>query len=493
MLTEFSLKIKYKGFFSGNLTLFQPLGLWYDIPVLKAFQKKRLEEILAPAWTTSDPADLACYGYDATRIESLPDIVMRPSTAAEIAGILRFASAEEIPVVPRGMGSGFAGGSVPVRGGILLSLERMNRIQEIDEENLTAVVEPGVVTAELHRRAREKGLYYPPDPSSSEFCTIGGNIAQGASGPHSVKYGGTKDYLLGLELVTPTEEILRAGGRTVKRAVGYDLVRLIVGSEGTLAVVTRAILKLIPYPECRVGLLALFPSIYDASRAITEIVRSKASPSVLEYMDEASLGIMDAHSRFGLPAETRSILMIETDGSKSSASEEAEWISALCYQSRALRVDFARTEEETARIWKARKALSQTLYRIKPAKINEDIVVPRSKVGEMVSGLADLGKKYGLTIVSFGHAGEGNLHVNIMTDQKGSQEWDRAQEAVAEIFRLALSLGGSLSGEHGIGLSKRPYFSLEVDSVAVKMMKEVKRAFDPKGILNPGKIFPEIL
>ena len=457
--------------------------------MLTAPQKKRLEEILPPPWTTSEKEELACYGYDATRMAVLPEILVRPSTPVEIAGILRYASAEGLPVVPRGMGSGFTGGSVPIKGGILLSLERMNRILEIDEENLMAVVEPGVVTGELHRRVMEKGLYYPPDPSSSDFCTIGGNISAGASGPHSVKYGGTRDYVLGLEMVTPTGEILQAGGRTVKRAVGYDLVRLMVGSEGTLAVVTRATLKLLPYPESRQSLLAVFPSIHDASGAITEIVRSKARPSVLEYMDEASLQIVEAHARFGLPPEARSLLMIETDGSKGAAMEEAERITAICLKNRALRVDAARNEEETKNIWKARKALSQSLYKLKPTKINEDIVVPRNRVGEMVAGLSDLAKNYGLIIVSFGHAGEGNLHVNVMTDEKNPKEWEKAQEAVAEIFRMALSLGGSLSGEHGIGLTKRPFLSMELDAVAVKMMKEIKRVFDPKGILNPGKIF----
>lgn len=458
--------------------------------MLSIRQIKQLETILPKPWTSSEKEDLLCYGFDATQIEFVPDILVRPSTPEEISKILIFANQERIPVVPRGMGSGFTGGAVPVKGGILLSLERMNRILKIDEENLIAVVEAGVITGELHRKARERGLYYPPDPSSSDFCTIGGNIAEGASGPHSVKYGGTRDYLLGLEMVLPTGEIIQTGGETVKRAVGYDLTRLMVGAEGTLAVVTKANLKLLPLPEYQQSLLAIFPSIQSAARAISRIVRSKVRPSVLEYMDDASLSIVEAHQRFGLPPEAKAILMIETDGEKRAALEEAEQIKAICQENEAISIVAAKDEEEKKKIWKARKALSQSLYKLKPTKINEDIVVPRSRIAEMVQGLSDLSKKYQLIIVSFGHAGEGNLHVNIMTDEKRKDEWERAQRAVEEVFEMTIRLGGSLSGEHGIGLSKAPYLPMELGPGEIALMKNLKKTFDPNGILNPGKIFP---
>jgi glycolate oxidase len=458
--------------------------------MLKESEIKKLESIVPKPWTTTETEDLLCYGFDATQIESMPEVLVRPSSAREISLLFEFANEYRIPVVPRGMGSGFTGGAVPIRGGILLSLERMNRILKIDEDNLIAVVESGVVTGHLHKAVREKGLYYPPDPSSSDFCTIGGNIAESASGPHSVKYGGTRDYLLGLELVLPTGEILQTGGETVKRAVGYDLTRLMAGAEGTLAVVTRANLKLLPFPEHQQSLLAVFPSIQAAARAITVIIHSRVRPSVLEYMDDASLNIVEAHKRFGLPPEAKAILMIETDGARNVALEEADEIGNLCRQNQALAIEFAKDEEEKKKIWKARKALSQSLYKLKPTKINEDIVVPRSRIADMVQGLHDLAQKYGLTIVSFGHAGEGNLHVNIMTDEKQKAEWERAQKAVKEVFELTLQLGGSLSGEHGIGITKAPYLSMEVKDPEIALMTRMKRLFDPNGILNPGKIFP---
>ncbi|MBI1820354.1 MAG: FAD-binding protein [Nitrospirae bacterium] len=457
--------------------------------MLSVQQLRQLEGILPRPWTSSEKEDLICYGFDATRIESIPDVLVRPTSAQEISKILIFANREKIPVVPRGMGSGFSGGTVPVKGGIVLSLERMNRILTIDEDNLMAVVEPGVITGELHRTVQAKGLYYPPDPTSSDFCTIGGNIAEAASGPHSVKYGGTRDYVLGLEIVLPTGEMVRTGGKTVKRAVAYDLTRLMVGSEGTLGVVTQANLKLLPFPEYRQSLLAVFPSIQAAARCISHIIRSKFRPSVLEYMDEASLKIVEAHSRFGLPKEAKSILLIETDGSKRTAMDEAEQLTALCRENHAIWVEVAEAEEDKKKIWKARKALSQSLYQLKPAKINEDIVVPRSKIAEMVCGLDGLSEKYRLIIVSFGHAGEGNLHVNIMADPKNRDEWEKAQQAVKEVFELTLKLGGALSGEHGIGLTKRPYLFLEMGPAEIQLLRNIKKAFDPNGILNPGKIF----
>jgi glycolate oxidase len=461
----------------------------YDKTMLTGRQLKLLEGILPKPRMSAEPEDLICYAFDATQTELLPEAVVFPVTAEEVSKILIFANQENIPVVPRGMGSGFTGGAVPVKGGIVLSLERMNRIIRIDEENLTAEVEPGVITGALQEKVKGKGLYYPPDPSSSDFCTLGGNIAEGASGPHSVKYGGTRDYVLGLEVVLPTGEIIQTGGQSVKRTVGYDLTRLMVGSEGTLGVVTRALLKLLPHPEYQQSLLAVFPSIETAARTISEIVRSKIRPSVLEYMDDASLKIVEAHVRFGLPEEAKSILMIETDGNKNAALEEADQIALVCRQHGAISIKMARDEMEKKEIWKARKALSQSLYKLKPSKINEDIVVPRSQISRMVSGLNELSQKYRLIIVSFGHAGEGNLHVNIMTDQKNKTEWDNAQRAVKEIFELTIRLGGSLSGEHGIGLSKSPYLSLEMDQSSIQLLKNIKRAFDPNGILNPGKIF----
>jgi len=434
--------------------------------------------------------DLLCYSYDATNTMSMPDAVVFVRTAEEVSLILKMANAEGFPVIPRGAGTGFSGGSVPVEGGVVLSTERMKSIVEIDTENLTAVVQPGVVTWEFQQEVEKLGLFYPPDPTSLKFSTIGGNIAECAGGPRAVKYGVTRDYVTGLEVVLPTGEIINTGVKTAKGVVGYDLTRLIIGSEGTLGVVTKAYLRLLPLPETVKTMLAVFPDAGSAARAVSAIIRARVIPSTLELIDGTSIRCVEEHAHIGLPEDAGAVLLIEVDGSEAAASLEADSVRRVCKEHGAT-VRTAEGKSEVKDLWKARRALSASLYKIKPNKINEDVVVPRSRIPELIDGVQDIAKRHSLLIACFGHAGDGNIHVNVMHDAKDPAEAAAAKEAVTAVFELTLSLGGTISGEHGVGTSKAPFISMELGAVSIEMMKKIKKAFDPKGVLNPGKIFPK--
>jgi len=435
--------------------------------------------------------DLICYSYDATNQKFLPDVVVFPRGAEEISLILKMANFEDFPVIPRGAGSGFSGGSLPVEGGVVVSLERMNRILNIDTENLTAVVEPGVVTGEFQAEVESLGLFYPPDPSSLKFCTIGGNVAECAGGPRAVKYGVTKDYVLGLEVVLPTGETINTGAQTLKGVVGYDLTKLFVGSEGTLGIVTKIILKLLPLPATTKTMLAAFPDMKNAARAASSIISSKIIPSTMEFIDKNCVKCVEDYLNIGLPIDTDAILLIETDGDKDLAEKEADAMRKICLDNSAIEVKTAKDKREVKELWKARRAISPSLKKLNPDKINEDIVVPRNKIPDAIAGIQKIAEKYNLTIANFGHAGDGNIHVNVMIDKSNKDELSNAQKAVEEIFKLTLNLGGTISGEHGIGISKMPYIGMELSPAAIDVMKRVKQVFDPKGILNPGKIFPK--
>ena len=453
---------------------------------------KALEKIVGPEHITDRDTDRQSYAYDATQIQAWPDGVVFPGTTEEIAAILRLANTHQFPVVPRGAGSGMSGGSVPIQGGVVVVLLRMNRIIKIDVNNLLAVAEPGVITRDLQQAVEAEGLFYPPDPSSSHFSTLGGNLAECAGGGRAVKYGVTRDYVLGLEVVLPSGEILKTGVRTAKGVVGYDLTRLMVGSEGTLGIITEMVLKLIPLPEARQTILAFFDQMALASRSVVEIFRAGILPSILEFMDHSSISCVEEYLHLGLPTQAQALLLIEVDGDREAVARQGETIQQLCRQIGAKGVKQAITPREADELWKARRAISPALFRLRPNKINEDIVVPRDKIPEAIDRFEAIGRRFDLLIVSFGHAGDGNIHVNVMFDGKKPEERKRAQEAVVEIFQTVLDLGGTLSGEHGVGLTKAPFLSLELDPVSLTLMKKIKDLFDPNHILNPGKIFPNI-
>ena len=452
---------------------------------------KELNNIAGKENITTSREDLICYSYDATNQKFLPDAVVFPKSAEEISLILKLANREAFPVIPRGAGSGFSGGSLPVEGGVVVSLERMNKILKIDTDNLVAIVEPGVVTGDFQEEAENMGLFYPPDPSSLKFCTIGGNIAECAGGPRAVKYGVTKDYVLGLEVVLPTGEIINTGVQTAKGVVGYDLTKLIVGSEGTLGIVTKAVLKLLPLPEATKTMFAVFSDMRDAANTVSKIISSKIIPSTLEFMDKESIGCVAGYLPPDLSGSIEAALLIEVDGDKDLIEKEALLIRGICMENSATDVRIAGNRQEAKTLWQARRAISPSMAKLKPNKINEDIVVPRSKIPDAIMGTRDIARKYNIIIANFGHAGDGNIHVNVMIDKSNSGEFERGKKAVEEIFRLVLSLGGTISGEHGIGTAKMPYIGMELSPAAIDMMRRIKQVLDPKGVLNPGKIFPK--
>ena len=449
--------------------------------------KNELERIVGSGNASFEKEDLLCYSYDATNEAHMPEGVVFPGTPEEVSLILKMANSEAFPVIPRGAGTGFTGGSVPVDGGVVLSLERMNKVIDIDAANLTAVVEPGVVTWEFQHEVEALGLFYPPDPTSLKFSTIGGNIAECAGGPRAIKYGVTRDYVLGLEVVLPTGEIINTGVRTVKGVVGYDLTRLIVGSEGTLGVVTKATLRLLPAPASVVSLLAVFADVKAAALAVAAIIEARMIPSTLEIMDSTSVKCVQEYS--DKLSGAGSILLIEVDGPLEATASEAAAVEAVCRSNGASKVYRATDKYEVKDLWKARRSISPALFKLKPNKINEDVVVPRSKITELMAGIEGIAARRGLVIACFGHAGDGNIHMNVMFDKSDLKEAASANEAVREAFELTLALGGTISGEHGVGTTKAGYLSMELGPVEIETMRRIKEVFDPKAILNPGKIF----
>jgi len=370
-------------------------------------------------------------------------------------------------------------------------LTKMNKILRIDPENLLAIVEPGVVTYDLQQEVEKISLFYPPDPASLKTSTLGGNVAECAGGPRAVKYGVTKDYVLGLEVVLPTGEIISTGVQTVKSVVGYDLTKLLVGSEGTLGVITKIILRLLPLPKAKRTMLAIFPTIEAAAKTVSQIISSRIIPTTLEFMDNATIRCVEDYLHMGLPVEAGALLIIEVDGAPEALQGEIEEIQKICQANQALETKVAKDKQEAEDLWKARRAVSSAVVKLNPTKINEDVTVPRSKVADILRRVEAISKKHNLIIVNFGHAGDGNIHVNVLIDRRKPGEEDRAHVAVKEIFKAALDLGGTLSGEHGIGITKAPYLTMELGDMGVEVMKRIKKSFDPNNVLNPGKIFPE--
>lgn len=451
---------------------------------------EKIRSIIPAERLMVDLAERYSYSFDASFGEYLPEAIAQPQTAEEISGIMRLANELSFPVYPRGAATSLSGGPLPVQGGLVLDMSRFTRKLIIDRENMLAIVSPGVITSEIHSGAEAVGLFYPPDPSSGHVSTIGGNLLENSSGPKGLKYGTTKEYVIGLEVVAATGEIFRTGGKTVKNVTGYDLTRLIVGSEGTLAIVTEAILRLIPKPADRRTLFAAFPRLVDSGHAITSVLAAGILPAAMEMMDNACIRAVEAYQPSKLPLEAEAVVILEVDGHPAAVEEEIARCAALCSEAGATEVRVAATAAERDDIWRARKMISPAITRMGPTKISEDATVPRSQIPAMMERLTAIRDKYRLNLVVFGHAGDGNLHPNIITDKRNIEEMMRAEEAVGEIFQAAIDLGGTLSGEHGIGLMKAPYMERELGPVGLGMMKKIKEAWDPNNILNPGKIFP---
>jgi glycolate dehydrogenase FAD-linked subunit len=459
--------------------------------VLSASLAKELEQIVGADHVRRDVSSLAAYGVDALRIGHPADLVILPGSAQEIAAIARLCHEMRVPLVVRGAGTGYTGGAVPTSGGIVLSVERLNRILEIDEENLLAVVQPAVITGKLQEAVEARGLFYPPDPQSLKESSIGGNVAECAGGPRAFKYGVTKRYVLALQAVLPTGEIIRTGSKAVKNVVGYDLTQLLVGSEGTLAIITEITVRLIPKPPAVATLRACFPDVPSAVRAVTELLRRRVVPVTLELMDADSLqAVIDYVGERLAPDGTGALLLLEVDGFPEAIESEAHRVDAACRAAGAIEVLHAANEDERAALWRVRRETSYALTTIAGLKLNNDVVVPRGRVPALMALVERLRSTHRLRIPCFGHAGDGNIHVNIMVSPEDADEIARAQQAVGELFEGVVALEGSISGEHGIGFSKAPYISLELSPEVIALSKRVKAAFDPHGILNPGKIFP---
>lgn len=451
---------------------------------------KSLQDITGIDDVLTSKEDRLCYAYDATNQLFLPDVVVFPSNAEEVSRIVRLANAEGFYVIPRGAGTGLSGGSIPVNGGVVLSLERMRRIVRVDPQNLIAVVEPGVVNFDLQMELGKSRLFFPPEPTSLRYCTIGGNIAECAGGPRSVKYGVTRDYVLGLEVVLPAGEIMETGTQTVKGVTGYDLTRLIVGSEGTLGIVTMATLRVLPLPDKVNTLLAIFNDESAAGKAAVGIMNSGIGPSAVEFMDMTSVKCTRESERFEFKGDNKAVLLIELDGERESLERRSATAVDICRRQGAEEVRVVASRNEVKDLWWMRRAISPSLVKIRPNKIVNDVVVPLTEISEFLLGARKIGRDNSVVIACFGHAGEGNIHVNILFDKNSAQETGRAREAVDGIMNITIRLGGTVSGEHGIGMTKRAYAGMELNPVAVEMMKKIKGVVDPNGILNPGKGFP---
>lgn len=451
--------------------------------------KKQLKEIVGDANASTASEDLIVYSYDATKQRGVPDIVLTPHSAHEISAIMQIANMNKIPVYPRGAGSGLTGGSIPLNGGIVLNMASMNRIIEIDEKNLIAVVEPGVVVKNFQDAVEKLGLFYPPDPASNMMATMGGTVAECAGGLRCVKYGVTRDYILGLEVVMPNGDIMNFGVRTIKGVTGYDIVRLLVGSEGTLAITTKIILKLIPKPAFIRTFLAFFDDIERLAQAVIGIITARIVPATMEMIDEISYHIVQKYKGVSASERTKGILLIEIDGDKSSVESQKETVETICKNNGAFEIRTTTEPDERDDIWDIRRSISPALYTAAKYKINEDICVPRTVMPEAFRRVADIAKKYNLLIAKFGHAGDGNVHVNILYNENDPDTLKRAHKAIEEIMRMTVELGGTLSGEHGIGIAKAPYLKFEIHDKELNLMRSLKNLFDPNNILNPGKIF----
>ncbi|SDD03451.1 glycolate oxidase [Melghirimyces thermohalophilus] len=452
---------------------------------------RELSKIFAQDQLLTNLSDLHSYSYDASFGTYLPNAVVQVKNVDEVSAVLKLANRYRVPVYPRGQGTSLSGGPLPVKGGIVMDLSQWKQKLEIYPDDLVAIVSPGVLTSEINKAAEKYGLMYPPDPSSSHVSTIGGNLAENSGGPKGLKYGVTKDYVLGLEVVTPEGEFIRTGGRTIKNVTGYDLTKLIVGSEGTLGVITKAFLKLIPKPPTTQTMMAVFDDLVISGKAISKVLTSGILPAKIELMDRSSIIAVENYRPLGLPVEAEAILLIQLDGHEETLNKEIEETNRIVREVGARETVIPGSREEADQLWQARKLVSPAIVTLKPTKVSEDVAVPRSKIPDMIDRLNRIKEKYNIHLVVFGHAGDGNLHPNIICDQRDTEEMIQVEQAVSEIFNAAIELGGTLSGEHGIGTMKSPFMEEELGSITLDMMRRIKTAWDPNHILNPGKIFPE--
>ncbi|NVZ10838.1 FAD-binding protein [Allochromatium humboldtianum] len=460
------------------------------MPELTAGLRAELARIAGADALLTDPADCWPYGYDNSRRQALPQAVVFARDEDQVAALVRLCAQAGLPLIARGLGTGTTGATVPDRGGVVLSFERMDQIKRIEPGDRLAVVEPGVTNARLQQAIAAAGFFWPPDPTSAATCTIGGNLAYNSAGPRAVKYGTPRENTLGLRAVSGTGEVFHTGVLTTKGVVGYDLTRLIIGSEGTLALVTEATLKLTPLPEAKRTLRATYTDIHSAALAVSAIMAQPVTPCALEIMDGSAIEMVSRYSELDLPDGAGALLMIEVDGPAACIQEAQRAVGEAARVSGLLELRLAETADEVAALWKTRKALSPALRHIAPKKINEDVVVPVSHMGAFIDGLEQLARETGIRIVNFGHAGNGNIHVNLLIDPDDAEEVARAAHCLDAVFALVLRLDGTLSGEHGVGLEKRDFVDRELDPVALRLMHAIKAQFDPAGILNPGKSLP---
>ena len=449
-----------------------------------------LEKIVGKEDIKVDKAHLRAYSYDATREHFYPDAVIFPENTQEVSEILKYCNEHNISIIPRGAGSGFTGGALPSKGGIVLAVEKyMNKIIEIDEKDMVAVVQPGVVNRELQRAVEKKGLFYPPDPASMDYSTIGGNVSENAGGMRAAKYGITKDYVMSLEAVLPNGDIIRAGKRTIKDVAGYNIAGILIASEGTLAVITEITLKLLPKPKMKKTYMGIFENVEDAMNAVYKSLANGAMPVAMEFMDSLVVKALREKLNVNLPEWAGALLIGDVDG---NVEEEIDYQLSILESSfkdngcKEFRV--AKDENESNEIWYARRNASQSITIYGSKKINEDISVPRSKLPEALKEINKIGEEYGFKVPCFGHAGDGNIHVNVMVDGSNKEEVKKGYEAVEKIFKLVVEMGGTLSGEHGIGLSKAPFMNIAFTEAEIRLFKRIKEAFDPNNILNPGKM-----
>ncbi|MBO8138329.1 MAG: FAD-binding protein [Desulfotomaculum sp.] len=448
-----------------------------------------LEKALGKENVITKHEDLVTYSFDATPDlpNPLPDVVVTPTCTEDVVKVVNIAREHKMPIYPRGSGTNLSGGTIPLEGGIVLSTLKMNKILEIDADNLVAVVQPGVIIQDLNNAVAPHGLIYPPDPGTVSTATMGGSVSECSGGLRGLKYGVTKHYVMGLEVVLADGQVARFGGKTVKNVTAYDLVKLFTGAEGTLGIITEIIVRLIPAPEARASMLATFDKLEDAGNAIKGIIANKVIPATLEIMDQATIRTVENFAKVGLPTDARAILLIEVDGIPEVVEKEAEKVVNVVKENNG-KIKKAKDDKEREDLWAARRAALPALAQLKPTTVLEDATVPRSKITEMLVAIEEIAQKYNLNIGTFGHAGDGNLHPTILTDARDKEEMERVHKAVDDIFKKALELGGTLSGEHGIGMAKARFLKWELGESGIDVLRKIKNALDPEGILNPGKM-----
>ncbi|MEH7331972.1 glycolate oxidase subunit GlcD [Neobacillus drentensis] len=458
--------------------------------MLSSIVKEKIISIVTSENFDDSKVERLSYSYDSTpNFQSLPDAIVSPRNSQEVAEIVKICNEYKTPIVPRGSGTNLCGGTCPTEGGIVILFKHLNNILEIDEDNLTVTVQPGVITLDMTNAVEAKGLFFPPDPGSMKISTIGGNINENSGGLRGLKYGVTRDYVIGLEVVVPNGDIIRTGGKLAKDVAGYDLTRLMVGSEGTLGIITEATLKLIPMPETKKTMLALYQDLEAAAKSVSKIIANKIIPTTLEFLDQPTLKVVEAFGQIGLPTDVQAVLLIEQDGPPEVVNRDLERMAEICKLEKAISVQVAATEVEAEALRTARRTALSALARLKPTTILEDATVPRSELAKMVNAINEIAKKYQLDICTFGHAGDGNLHPTCPTDSRNHEEMERVEMAFAEIFEKAIEFGGTITGEHGVGVMKAPYLELKLGKEGIAVMKAIKQALDPNNIMNPGKVF----